>query len=572
MPSGSAGHGLSGGAQMSKKTFTLYLVREGIDDFDEVLTENALGRVGTVGAQVVEIADFGDGGRAYVFQNVERTPRWYHPLAEVFQITRVNNKSSCALVLFRQSGRMFASTFGHGWMFLNADCLESDFGLRAAINALDDKKLKRLERSNLGDALKGVTLSSFRRGFETFGIDEALDLVRKISGSTKDEAHGDSITGSKALTISGQFTLRQLPEIATDALILRQSQAYRDTPFKVIDVVTPVSSATEVAELDVMAVESIREHRGEFELGLPSEYLDEEVAFKFKGVNLRGSFPNLTMENYQTALGADLATLDVERLRKDRVVAVFDDNDRPDRGWSIRSALVGSIAHRGARYAINDNEWYRLDEAFKNSIDRSFDEMVEGWDTPPMPLRTIIEAAGGDSRYQTEESYNRETADRLNLCLLDAKLITIADVQRSQFEVCDLLDIQGKRLIHVKKSSRRSNVLSHFFKQGSNSALQLKSFATAWTETIDIVERDYGGERATALRAAIADRTRPWKIEFHIADTARADGEFRIPFFSRITLRDEAQRLRAMEYQVSLRFIPMTATAIEGRSRRRPDA
>ncbi len=552
---------------MSRKTFTLYLARPDIAARDEILTENARARLRAPGTQVVELADFGQGACAYVFQNVEQIPRWYAPLAEIFAVEPVKNKSSCAVVLFQQSDRIFAATFGHGWMFLDADRLESDFGLRVAINALDDKKLKRLERSNLGDALKGVTLSSFRRGFETFGIDEALDLVRKISGSTKGDAPGDSITGSKALTISGDFTLTQLPELAEDALALMQSIAYRDTPFKVIDVVTPVTSSVEVTELDEVAATSIRERRGEFELGLPSEYLDEEVAFKFKGVNLRGSYPNLTMENYQAALGDDLEHLEVDRMRKDRVVAVFDDNDRPDRAWSIKSALVGSVAHRGGRYAINDNEWYRLDEAFKNTIDRNFDEVQERWDVAPTPLRTLVNEVGDDSRYQTEESYNRETADRLGYCLLDSNLVAIPDIQRSEFEVCDLLDIEGKRLIHVKKSSRRSNVLSHFFKQGGNSALQLKSFPTAWETTLGIVNAEYGAQRSAALQAALDDRARPWKIEFHIADTPRADGTFRIPFFSRITLRDEVQRLRAMEYGVGMRFIPMAVPAIARRPR-----
>jgi uncharacterized protein (TIGR04141 family) len=335
----------------------------------------------------------------------------------------------------------------------------------------------------------------------------------------------------------------------------------------VIDVVTPISDARKIAELDELAATDIREGGTEFELGLPSEYLDEEVAFRFRGVNLRGTFPNLTMKNYQDALGGDLADITVDRLRKDRVVAVFDANDRPDRVWSIRSALVGSLTSQGARYAINDNEWYRLDEQFKQAIDANFADVQEGWAVPPIPLRTIVDEGGGGSRYQSEESYNEETARRLGYVLLDGKLIAIPDIQRSDFEVCDLLDIAEKRLIHVKKSSRRSNVLSHFFKQGANSAQQLKNFPTAWDRTIDLVEANYGAEIAARLRRAADDRARRWKIEFHIADTPRQDGTFRIPFFSRITLRDEVLRMRAMEYDVALRFISQEPPRIRRRDR-----
>jgi uncharacterized protein (TIGR04141 family) len=40
-----------------------------------------------------------------------------------------------------------------------------------------------------------------------------------------------------------------------------------------------------------------------------------------------------------------------------------------------------------------------------------------------------------------------------------------------------------------------------------------------------------------------------------IADAPRQTGEFNIPFFSKISLRDEAITLKAMEYDVALRFI-----------------
>ena len=61
---------------------------------------------------------------------------------------------------------------------------------------------------------------------------------------------------------------------------------------------------------------------------------------------------------------------------------------------------------------------------------------------------------------------------------------------------------------------------------------------------------------AHALRAAMGDAMTGWKVEFHIVDAPRHDGTFMIPFFSRITLRDESRTLKGMAYDVSLRFIP----------------
>jgi uncharacterized protein (TIGR04141 family) len=44
-------------------------------------------------------------------------------------------------------------------------------------------------------------------------------------------------------------------------------------------------------------------------------------------------------------------------------------------------------------------------------------------------------------------------------------------------------------------------------------------------------------------------------VEFVIADSPRADGDFNIPFFSKISLRDESNILKAMGFDVAIRFI-----------------
>ena len=75
-------------------------------------------------------------------------------------------------------------------------------------------------------------------------------------------------------------------------------------------------------------------------------------------------------------------------------------------------------------------------------------------------------------------------------------------------------------------------------------------------DALDVVARQrFGEENAALLRAASDDTDRKWKVEFWIADTPRANGEFNIPFFSKITLRDEANNLGAMNYDAAVRFI-----------------
>jgi uncharacterized protein (TIGR04141 family) len=210
---------------MPKKTLTLYLAKVDVDEFEHLLTKGARDRIDRPSTQIVEAGEFGEGARLYVFVGDDISPRWLNELRREFAIGgRIETNSSCALLIFRASGRIFVSTFAHGWMYINEENIEGDFGLRVALNALDDTKLKRLERANLGDALRGVSLSPFQRDFSSFGLDDALDLVRKISGNTRDDASADALTGSRSLKVSGEFS-----EIASEALKFFESKFYQKT-------------------------------------------------------------------------------------------------------------------------------------------------------------------------------------------------------------------------------------------------------------------------------------------------------------------------------------------------------
>jgi len=539
---------------MANKTLTLLLAKPDTADFDAVLSGSATDRLRQPGTVAVEIPEFAGGAKLYIFSSVEKTPGWFDDLHRAFGVRAdVRTRSSCAVLVFRLNDRIFISTFAHGWMYLEDANVEGDFGLRVAINALDEKKLKRLDRANLGDALRGVSLSPFQREFTSFGQDDALDLVRKISGATRDESSADSMSGSRSLKLSGEFNIRDLPELAAEALEYYQSVAYRQTSFKIIDSVTPITDRRTSIQLDDLAAESIRNGEELFELGMPVGYDDDSMAYRFHGPRLRGRHPDLLLRHYVAALGDHRAEITAETLREHKVGAVYEDGTGHELKWSIRSALVGSITHENGLYAINEGEWYRVDEGFKRSIDQVFNDLIQEWEVPPTPLRKQFDAKG-NGHYQDEAGYNREVAQASGFILLDRRLISIPGVQRPDFESCDLLDIECKRFIHVKKSSRRSNILSHFFKQGSNAA-QLFGRFPIWDRLVNVVREVSGEEAAGRLQQVIADRQRPWTVEFRIADAPRSNGQFNIPFFSKISLRDEVATLRAMHYQVALRFI-----------------
>ncbi|MEQ9565404.1 MAG: TIGR04141 family sporadically distributed protein, partial [Pseudomonadales bacterium] len=337
---------------MAKKSFTVFLAKNDVDTFSDILTDRAQANLEKASTRIIEDETFGHGAILYVFVGRSDAPAWLQELRTYFEVPgKIDTRSACAVLVFRTQDRIFAATFAHGWMYLDDSNLETDFGLRVALNALDEKKLKRLDRANLADALRGVNLSSFQRDFKEFGIDDALELVQKVSGGTHNKSSADSLTGAKSLKVTGDYDLDDLPDIAAEALTFFRSTAYRTTSFGIIDVVKPITDLRLIDQLDQRAAENIRTNQDVFELSLPIGYDDDDVGYQFRGPGLRGIFPDLVLRNYTSALGDRLDALDINRLNSDKIIANFADPARPPRHSTIRSALVGSVVYQNGRYA-----------------------------------------------------------------------------------------------------------------------------------------------------------------------------------------------------------------------------
>lgn len=542
------------------KNYSLYLVKPDIESFEEVFTESAKEKILAGDAALIDSDDLGDEATVYIFSSPPKPPAWLADINSVFVGTpALTNKSSCAVVVFRHVERIFVSAFAHGWQYLDDTKIESDFGLKVAINSLDDSKVKRIDSSHLGEAIKGVSQSAFQRELQAFGVDEALDLVRRISGRVEGDDFANSVSGATVLKITREMEFADLPEVAEEALTRSQSTDYQSTGFYIIDKVRPILDKIVLATLDQRAVDLIKNGADNFELSMPGWSEDDVVYYGLYGPGLRGRFPDLLMSNYRDALGAELVDLDIEAIRKHGVVAEFSNDAGTKKRWSIKKALVGSVVEGGGLYAISEGEWYRLDQQFKADVDAGFAVLKEDWPSPPEVIVKKISEDGKKTGFESELSYNERCAVRYGQVLLDQKILTVPATPYGKFEACDLLDIEGKRLIHVKKSSRQSSVLSHFFKQGSNSARILKTIPEARIALFDKVRELTDDATAAALEAAAGDAMTGWKVEFHIVDAPRDDGTFMIPFFSRITLREESRTLKGMAYNVGLRFIPTAA-------------
>ncbi len=147
-------------------TFCLYLAKPDVTGFDDLLTGNAQGLIRSGVAKASTASTFSDGATLYTFPGFPSTPKWVPLLRAEFSIPdKLFSQSPCALVAFKKNKRIFALTFSYAHVYLDDSKTEADFGLKVAVNAVSDGKIRSVERlfetlrKRPGSAISGRSVS-----------------------------------------------------------------------------------------------------------------------------------------------------------------------------------------------------------------------------------------------------------------------------------------------------------------------------------------------------------------------------------------------------------------------------
>ncbi|WP_227286543.1 DUF6119 family protein [Boseongicola sp. H5] len=546
-------------------TYSLLLAKEDdVESFSDVFKKDALDATGDSRLEKiirVKNPEFGDGGELFLFIKKGYPPGWLGQLHANFKIEdKVYNQSHSGVVAFKSDERVFVLTFGYSSHLLNPYRLVSDFGLKVSINSLDPGSIKGLERNNLVRAVRSVEHSPFSRSINSFGIDEAFELIKKVSGRLDGEGSESSITGAQALRFSSSRKLERIPDYAKDAMELYNSIAYKKTSFSIIDTLQLVTDKANIDELDdglVAAVRSLTDKR--FEIGLPEVSDKHAVEYAFTKIRMSGRKPDLFLDDYRKELGDGLKDLEIDVFKSHDVRAFWDaDNGRTDS--SLYRLMVGTLELDGVLYAINDGAWYSLKDSFRTSINGSF-EKYKSDETVAFDWPKIVDSGktGNSKRglkFVPEDDYNDRACNHFGLICLDRKLFRFGDdCPHDKFEGCDQLDIKGRRLIHVKRGRRKSQGISYLFDQGEVAARALRQ-PHYWSDLCDRLEKIGVDEQLVDEARNNGPLNQRWKVEFQIADSRNSSGEFTIPFFSRVRFHSAVSEI-GLDYDVEIKFIDL---------------
>jgi len=537
-------------AKQPKKKFkySVHLATPAVIELEDFLTENAKAK--SLEKKLRTPLDF----ECKLFHKpaFSAEPKWATNLNQYFEIDgAIKSASAAAVVLFKCEGRVVACSYGHGQTMLDSDKRENDFGLLVAANSLSDENVKLVEKADLGSVIRDATQAAGITRLQEFNVDRALNLVRRLSGSTKDE--GSSLSGASSITMVSGRDIDELHKLAGTLLKLYDSKTYQGTGFGIIDKIKPVTSIEMQEELDQLLLENLNSDNPSFELGAP-EIDTEPIGFlTISGTGKRTTYPDISLETLLAATGELKSTDDLHRYR---IVTWNIDGAFHIKRWSVHRGLVGSLEKDGHRFALNEGKWYQIDQLLKDSANGAFEAVSKGRDTEILVWPTIGRGKKGKTPvYEPEKEFNERVVNDSNgkLLLFDRKMVPIPNTPGPGVELCDLFDIESKKLIHVKRSSRRSSIISHFLTQGMNSAKFLRLYDRIRNDFFDLLEAQLPVEKMEELKASFP---RDWTVEFKFGDRPNAAGDYTIPFFSRVTLDETKREIEALGFKaVEVSFI-----------------
>lgn len=493
------------------------------------------------------------------------SPKWAHFLGlSEEEMKKVFNKTAYGLVFLKTCNRWFAVAFGTGHVKLDPVKFEQDFGLRVVLNAVDPKQLKSADvRTPDENTLVRRSQTSHGSDQTAFAIDVERDIVRGLAGTPKDPAFASRVAGSDALSMDRKMTRADLAKACSEAYIMYQKTDYK-AYFSWIDQIKHVRESVLIKKLNAKVIAAIDTavkdgNADGLYLAFPVIYDPEHFSqLRYKGFRSNNIYPDLELEGYLDALKErGKSEFTAEDFEKHSVHEVDDEGRDCGKKWKISECLAYETNLDGHTYVLSGGRWYQVDKNLAKQVQDFFDAM---------PRYNMPDALVDEN----EEKYNaRLKNDKPELLCLDRKLVKPTD-SNSNIEVCDFLD-NDHHLIHVKDKTSSSR-LSHLFNQGTVSGRVLVLDGPVRDKVrkqIAVVQSETGQTGFDeVISAADAEfRTGDFTVVYAVIGTG---SEAKLPFFSKVTLKQAVRELKALGYKSAFSWIKKPTEAGKKKVKKTP--
>ena len=440
---------------MSKISLSIYLIKEGIDDFDNIKEKCEL------------LREYNENKKMYYKSSSVDEPEW---LSKFFKFKNEKIKISNARVLLLRrlktsdnKIRIFGIVFGLGKTFFKEDVIEEQFGLKIVLNSIEKNKIRRISKIDIGKNYKQSSeqLPKENNIFE-FGFDANRDLIKYVTGKSQDDMFENSmLTGGDLFNVSVERDVDNIEDFLQYIYSKYISNNYKnDYPW--LDNIKYIRNKSMIKELNEEAVNLL--NKKEFDkiwIAVPELVKWDKIrCIKISGAKNDEEKTDIDINDFMNSYRNNIID-NFDQIKNKKINVYSNEDDRKLFSWSAHKCLVGNIEHKGKSYSINDGNWYEINKDFKNEIEQEYNKI-------PISNIQFIDCA----KDFKEDDYNEKLKESLKECFHLHKTLIPTSGTGNNIELCDIL--YDNNLIHIKEGES-SSYLSHLFNQASVSCSLLKN-------------------------------------------------------------------------------------------------
>lgn len=533
---------------MPTQRLTIFLLRE-VDGPDDALADDVAAALETKDLTAAS----GLSGRFYVKRSSPNTPSWVNYLNPVVDggIQGPRSASASGLLVLAVDGHQFALTFGYGRSLLNQAKIERRFGLKVALNLINDRQIRSLDTKTFDEMVVSTNTQTSRTAdLPTFGVDVLRDILRAVTGSAPEDSGYKTVSGADALVLGVDAPATGIPTLLRDLYSHYTETKYQAT-FGWIDHLAEVKDPALINRLDTRLVDQLKiADTSATHLAMPENLDWEDIEhFLIVPTARQAQFEELDLDAYLAVPATKTPNLTIDQLKSRKVSVKFISSSDPVTKWSLYQCLVSEQNIDDKLFALVEGHWFEVANSLVTQVDNTVAQL---------PGATVTLPAGLPG--ETEAHYNRRAAAASpDLTLLDAKLVA-PDGANTRIEFCDLLSTDGS-LVHVKRKSR-SSTLSHLFAQGHVSAEAL-SDGTLRDQVRAAIQKAVGAKDASRWLDLVPPAgTNPARdnltITYAVITNSKAPGVRWLPFFSRLALTQTVRDLERLGFtKIALTRVPL---------------
>jgi len=367
-------------------------------------------------------------------------------------------------------------------------------------------------------------------------------LILGVTGKSKNEVFGKTITGKDALGVSAKIDINTIEGFLKQCFEYYCKDDYKEN-FGWIDQIAEIKSNTTINMLNESMIEKVKDKDfNKLWMAIP-EIIDwEDVeGFCYSHENTDEKLDDIEIQGFLKGLliDEDYSKTSMDMFTKYKILCYSSSSDIIKHQWKAFNCLYCEMEQNDSVFLLTNGKWYKIATDFVTQVNETYQGL----------LRKNIALSLPGYNDKNEDKYNKRVANSINnICLMHEKNIPYGG-GHSNIEFCDLFS-KDKEMIHVKRYGG-SSVLSHLFNQGLVSGELFRAEKDFRVKVNDKLPNDYKLSNTANIQPS------EYKVVYAII--SRTDKKLNIPFFSKVSLKNAKRRLEMIGYPVFLIKINTTA-------------